>query len=166
MIKTDPARLRAAEERFRRLPKEVKNDLRRYQRSEAGPIWKEEISNAPKPNRMSEIMFKTGNTVRAGVIITLRAAGSGKRLSGGIQARELLGNFEFGSLRQEKYTKYNRVSPRGKRHTVTRRAARQMPHHRKEGYVVIPSSKRAIKRLVSLSVQTTTRRIYDSIEGG
>jgi hypothetical protein len=166
MIKSDKARLRAAEQRFRRLPKEVKNDLRRYQRSEAGPIWKEEVSNAPKPNRMSEIMFKTGNTVKTGATITLRASGSGRKLSGGVPARALLGEFEFGGNRQNKYTKYSRTSPRGKRHTVTRRASRQVPHLRKGGYVVIPASKRAIKRLVSLSVQTVTRRIYDSIEGG
>jgi hypothetical protein len=165
VIKSDPDRLRAAKQRFRKLPNEVRNDLRKWQRSEASPIWKEEVSAKSGATRLSERVFKSGNTVKAGSIMILRAGGSTKKLSGGASAAELVRPAEFGSNRRDKYTKFNRVSPKGKSHTVTRRSSRQLPHHRRGGYVVFPASTKAIRRVTSLSVQTVTRRIYDSIEG-
>lgn len=165
MIKSDMTRLKAAEQRFRKLPREVKNDLRKYQRSEASPIWKSEVAEKYQATRLSSMVFKSGNTVKTGATMTLRAAGSSKKLSGGIAANELTMAAEFGSKRRNSYTRYNRTSPRGKRHTVTRRASRQLPQYRRGGYVIHPASSKSIKRLTSLSVQTVTRRIYDSIEG-
>lgn len=165
MIEPDPARLRAAKQAFRKMPSEIRNDLRRYQRSEAGPIWKEEVAAKVGVTPISERVFRTGNTVRAGAVITLRAAGSNRRLSGGATPAELLRPAEFGSNRRESYTRYSRVSPKGKRHTVTRRASRQLPNRRRGGYVVYPAAGRSIKRITSLSVQTVTRRIYDSTKG-
>jgi hypothetical protein len=147
------------------LPKEVKNDLRKYQRSEAGPIWKESVAEKVGATPISERVFKTGNTVKTGAVITLRSGGSNRKLSGGATPAELVRAAEFGTNRKNEYTRYNRVSPKGNRHTVTRRASRQLPNRRRGGYVVYPASKRATKRLVSLSVQTITKRIYDSVGG-
>ncbi len=147
------------------MPKEIKSDLRKYQRAEAGPIWKESVAERVGVTPISERVFKTGNTVKAGAVITLKAGGSNKKLSGGATPAELVRPAEFGTTRQNKYTKYNRVSPNGKRHTVTRRTSRQLPTRRRGGYVVYPAAGRATKRIVSLSVQTITRRIYDSVGG-
>lgn len=165
MLKADRAKLEAVEKRFRALPKEIKNDLRRYQRKEVGPIWKEETRANLGANRISEKVFKSGNTVKAGSTITLRASGSNKKLSGGGTARQLIEAAEYGAKNRETRTKYSRTSPKGKRHTVTRRASRQSPAYRKGGYVINPASKKAIKRITSLSVQTVMKKLYDSIEG-
>lgn len=166
MFEADQARLRAANKAFRRMPKEIKSDLRKYQRAEAGPIWKQEVSSGVGVTSIASRTFKAGNTVKAGAVITLKAGGSNRKLSGGATAAELVRPAEFGTTRRDKYTKYMRVSPNGTRHTVTRRSSRQLPTRRRGGYVVYPAAGRSTKRIVSLSVQTITRRIYDSVEGG
>lgn len=165
MFEVDGARLNAANKLFRKLPSEVKNDLRKYQRASVSPIWKEEVAAKTGVTALSARVFKSGNTVKAGSVITLKAAGSSKKLSGGATLSELLRPAEFGTLRHNKYTKFSRVSPNGKHHTVTRRSSRQIPMRRRGGYVVYPAAGRATKRIVSLSVQTVTKRIYDSIGG-
>lgn len=165
MFEADQARLRAANKRFRQMPKEIKNDLRKYQRAEAGPIWKQEVAAKAGATPIAARTFKTGNTVKAGAVITLKAGGSNRKLSGGATPAELVRPAEFGTNRRNAYTKYHRKSPNGKVHTVTRRTSRQLPTRRRGGYVVYPAAGRSTKRIVSLSVQTITKRIYDSVEG-
>lgn len=165
MFSADQARLRAANKAFRKMPNEIRNDLRKYQRAEAGPIWKSEVASGLGATPISSRVFKTGNTIKAGAVITLKAGGSNKKLSGGATPAELVRPAEFGTNRRDKYTKYNRRSTNGKVHTVTRRSSRQLPTRRRGGYVVYPAAGRATKRIVSLSVQTITKRIYDSVGG-
>lgn len=165
MFSADQSRLRAANKAFRQMPKEIRNDLRRYQRAEAGPIWKQEVAAKAGATPISARTFKSGNTVKAGAVITLKAGGSTKKLSGGATPAELVRAAEFGSGRRNSYTKFNRRSPDGKVHTVTRRSSRQLPNRRRGGYTVYPAAGRTTKRLVSLSVQTVTKRIYDSVGG-
>lgn len=166
LVQVNQGQLRAANKAFRRLPKDLKNDLRKWQRSEVGPIWKEEIattrSAAPA---MSQAAFKTGNRVKAGASIALVAGGSAKKLSGGATYSQLAKEAEFGSNRRNKYTKYHRRSTTGKSFSVTRRTGRQLPEYRRGGYVVYPASIPTIKRIASLNVQVTTRKIYDAMEG-
>jgi hypothetical protein len=165
MFEADQSRLRAANKAFRQMPKEIRNDLRKYQRAEAGPIWKQEVASNVGVTPISEKVFRSGNTVKAGAVITLKAGGSNKKLSGGATPAELVRAAEFGSGRRNNYTKFSRRSPNGKVHTVTRRSSRQLPNRRRGGYVVYPAAGRASKRIVSLSVQTVTKRIYDSVGG-
>ncbi|MFD0760184.1 hypothetical protein [Arthrobacter ulcerisalmonis] len=167
MISAKRTGLTAAEKRFRALPKEIKNDLRRYQRSEAGPIWKQEVNSRLGANRISQRTFRTGNTVKAGSTMILRAAGSGRKLSSGAAANSsfLLYSAEYGSKNPNARTKYGRRSPKGKSHTVTRRVSRQSPQYRQGGYVINPAAKASIKRITSLSVQTITKRIHQTIDG-
>ncbi|WP_235564473.1 hypothetical protein, partial [Arthrobacter sp. Soil762] len=82
MFEVDGARLDAANKLFRKLPSEVKNDLRKYQRASVSPIWKEEVAAKTGVTALSARVFKSGNTVKAGSVITLKAAGSSKKLSG------------------------------------------------------------------------------------
>ena len=165
MIKIDGAKLVAAEKLFRKLPREIKNDLRKYQRKEVGPIWKSEIAKGLDANSMTRRTFKSGNSVQTGSAITLRSGGSSKMLSGGARANDLIPQAEFGSKKQNTFKTYSRQSPNGKRHNVTRRVSRQSPAYRKGGYVVYPAANRSASRITSLSVQTVTRRIYDSLGG-
>lgn len=166
VIQVNDASLRAANKAFRRLPKELKNDLRKWQRSEVTPIWKEEIEKtrgaAPA---LTAKAFKSGTRVKAGASIALIAGGSNKKLSGGATYSQLTKELEFGSNRRDKYTKYSRRSTKGKQHTVTRRTGRQLPQYRRGGYVIYPASIPTIKRLASLNVQVVTRKIYDAAQG-
>lgn len=164
MYEVDDKSLKAVNKTFRALPKDLKNYLRKYQRSESTPIWRESVDAKKDYSRLTASVFKSGTTVKAGAVITLRAGASNRKLSGGATASELARPAEFGSNRREKYTKYYATSKNGKRYTVTRRAGRQIPPRRAKGYVVMPASKSAISRLTQLHVQTITRTIYEATE--
>lgn len=164
MIQADTARLKAAEKRFRALPKDLKNNIRKYQRSESTPIWREEMNKRSGLSNLTQAVFKSGNTVKAGAVITLRAGGSNRKLSGGATPSLLARPAEFGSKRRDKYTRYSRQSPKGNRHTVTRRAGRQIPERRQRGYVVMPAAGEAIGRLTQLHVQTVVRTIHEAVD--
>lgn len=164
MYEVDRDSLKAVNKTFRALPKDLKNNLRKYQRSEATPIWKEEMASKSGLNELTQAVFKKGNTVKAGAVLTLRAGSSNKRLSGGATPAELARPVEFGTTRRDKYTKYYRTSPNGNRHTVTRRTSRQLPPRRRGGYVVYPAANPAISRLTRLHVQTVIKSIYEATE--
>jgi hypothetical protein len=153
-----------AERVFRQLPKELKNDLRRVQRSETLPIWREEINARKDVTPLAARVYKSGITVKTGANLVLQAKGSTKKIGDrGIRQNTLLGAAEFGS-KPSNYTKYYRNSPAGKRHTVTRRTRAGLPHKRKGGYVAVPASKAAVSRIQSLTIQTTIRRIHLAAE--
>lgn len=154
-----------AERLFRQLPKELKNDIRRVQRSETLPIWREEINKRKDVTPLASRVYKSGITVRTGANLVLQAKGSTKKIGArNIPQNSLMGAAEFGST-PNNYTKYWRTSENGKRHKVTRRTRAGLPHKRKGGYVAVPASKAAIGRIQSVTVQTTIRRIHLAAEG-
>lgn len=169
MLTVDPAtrtRIRKAEKLFRKLPKEVKNNLRKYQRIETTPIWKEEMSSSVSKHAGSTVqkmIFKTNN-VKAGAVITLRAGTGSRKLSGGARTSDLVRQYEFGTNARDYRTKYYRRSKNGGKHTVTRATRRQLPARRSGGWVAYPAAKRALPRITSLTVQTITRQIYEAAE--
>lgn len=156
--------LNQAERVFRKLPKELKADIRRVQRAESLPIWKEEVNKRKGITPLAERVYKSGITVRTGANLVLEAKGSTKKIgSRGIRQNSLMGAAEFGST-PNNYTKYYRTSPNGKRHTITRRTRRGLPTHRRDGYVVIPASKAAVSRIQSLTIQTVVHKIHEAAE--
>lgn len=164
MITAEGAELKAMQRRFRALPKELKNRIRKQTRAEVNPIWREEVNGAKGATRMGATIFKSGTRVKAAETITLVAGAGTKKMSGGGTPVQLARAFEFGGRRQGQYTKYNRTSPKGRTHTVTRRTSKQLPPFKKSGYTVYPASRASSKRLAKLSAQTMVRAIYDSIE--
>lgn len=164
MYEVDKTSLKAVNKTFRALPRDLKNNLRKYQRAEATPIWKEEMAAKSGLNDLTRAVFKTGNPVKAGAVLTLRAGASNRKLSGGATPSELARPVEFGSNRRDKYTKYYRTSPNGTRHAVTRRTSRQIPARRRGGYVVMPASRPAVSRLTKLHVQTVIKTIYEATD--
>lgn len=156
--------LNKAERVFRQLPKELKSDIRRAQRAESLPIWKEEVNKRKDITPLASRVYKSGITVRTGANLVLEAKGSSKKIgSRGIKQNSLMGAAEFGS-QPSNFTKYYRNSPNGKKHTVTRRTRAGLPHQRKKGYVVIPASRAAASRISSLTIQTVVRKIHDAAE--
>lgn len=157
--------LNKAERVFRQLPNELKNDIRRVQRAETLPIWREEIASRKDVTPIASRVYSAGISVRTGANLVLTAKGSSKKIgSRRIPQNSLRGAAEFGST-PNNYTRYYRQSPNGKKHVVTRRTRRGLPAHRRSGYVAVPASKAAVSRIQSLTVQTTIRRIHEAAEG-
>jgi hypothetical protein len=164
-IFVDGKGLNKAERVFRQLPRELKNDLRRVQRAQSLPIWREEINARKDVTPVASRVYKSGISVKTGANLVLTAKGSTRKIgSRKIPQNALLGAAEFGST-PSNYTKYYRVSPDGKRHVVTRRTRRGLPQHRRTGYVAVPAGKAAVSRIQSLTIQTTIKRIHDAAEG-
>jgi hypothetical protein len=157
--------LNQAERVFRQLPKELKSDLRKVQRSETLPIWREEINARRDITPIASRVYKSGISVKTGANLVLVAKGSTRKIgTRRIPQNALLGAAEFGS-KPSNYTKYNRTSKQGKRHTVTRRTRAGLSQNRRTGYVAVPASKAAVSRIQSLHIQTTIRRIHQAAEG-
>ena len=154
--------LARARRAFRALPKELKNELRRAQRAQVGPIWKEEIERKAQraPDLPQRLVLTAGVRVQAGLPMSLIAGSGRKKLSGGGTPRELTKPLEFGSKRQANYTRYRRGG-----HPIERRTSRQLPAARRSGYVVYPALAETIPRLSKLWVTATAQRIYDAAEG-
>lgn len=159
--------LYAARAAFRGLPKDLKNAMRRAQRSEIGPIWKQEMTESlGGASKTQAAVFKTGTRVKAGLPAYLVAGAGTRALSGGGTPADLGRPFELGSGRREKYTRYSRKARGSAKSTkVTRRSSRQLPAHSKSGYVVFPAVARTIPRLIGTWVQGLTDRIYDAVDG-
>ena len=162
------AQIKATQRAFRALPREMKNDLRRIQREEYGPIWKSAMSArvSAVSNATTRRVFATGTRVKAGIPMRLVAGAGTRRMSGGGYPTDLDTVFEFGSKRQQQFTRYYRKSPKGKRHTVERRAGRQVPDFEKSGYVVYPALSDAVPRIIGSTVTEITNRIYEATGGG
>lgn len=157
--------LNRAERLFRQLPKELKNDLRREQRKQALPIWREEIASRRSVTPLAERVYKSGISVKTGANLVLVAGGSTKKIGDrNLPLNALRGAAEFGSHNRS-YTKYYRKSDNGGRHTVNRRARAGLPSKR-AGMVAVPAAKASVTRIKSLTIQTTIRRIHEAAEGG
>lgn len=161
--------LRAVQRRFRALPRDLKNNLRKAQRSQIGPIWKAEVDTARASGDVvhaQERTFASGTRVRAGLPATLVAGGSNRRLSGGATPSDLARPMEFGTNRKEHYTRYRRRSPNGGTHVVERRASRQIRLRRSQGYIVYPAVSQTIPRLIGVwVVDGAQKSIERALEG-
>lgn len=163
-IYLDGKGLNKAERVFRQLPKELKSDIRRVQRAQTLPIWKEEINKRKDITPLAARVYKSGITVRTGANLVLEAKGSTKKIgSRRIPQNALMGAAEFGST-PTNYTKYYTHSRNGKKYAITRRTRKGLPTHRRDGYVVIPASKAAVSRIQSLTIQTVVKKIHDAAE--
>ena len=164
-IQVEDDRLRSAEKLFRQLPADLKSRLRKQERSEALPIWKEEIAARRDVTPLASRVFSAGISVNTGAYISLVASGSTKKIgTRRIPLNTLLGAAEFGSSTKSNYTRYYRKTKHG-RSIIERRTRAELPDARQRGYVAYPASGKAIERIKSLQIQTTLRQIHDAAEG-
>ncbi|NYD87776.1 hypothetical protein [Cellulomonas oligotrophica] len=157
---------------FRALPKDLRNAIRREQRSQVGPIWREEMAASlartsvpARALRPQQRVFRTGTRVKAGLPMYLVAGASTRTMRGGGLPVDLDAPYEFGSNRRSNYTRYNRRSKNGTPHTVTRRAGLQLPPRQSNGYVVYPALARALPRVIGTWVHAVNQRIERAIDG-
>lgn len=169
-VTVDPAgraHARAAQRAFRALPKDLKNELRKVQRADLTPIWRQEMGTSVARARRVEQhrAFESGSRVKAGLPLYLVAGASNRRLPGGGVISDLARAFELGSGRRNNLTRYPRTSPRGRKHTVTRHASRQLPPAKRSGWVVYPAVASTIPRYIGKTVIALTERIAQAAEG-
>ncbi len=159
--------MRTVQRAFRALPKDLKNELRRTQREQLGPIWQGEMGTSVARARRLEQhrAFESGSRVKAGLPAYLVAGASNRKLSGGAVISDLARPLEFGSGRRGNLTRYTRRSSRGVQHTVTRHASRQLPTAKRSGWVVYPAVSQTIPRLIGVWVAGLQDRITRALEG-
>lgn len=144
-----------------------RSDMNKATRSTMTPVWKQLVSQkAAGTSSFVSRMLNNNVRVKAGNPPTLMAAGSRRGI--GRTKRLVPGEHfylaEFGA-RSERKSTYARVSPKGKRHQVTRRTMTGLPARVPGGRVVYPAASEWIPRATSLWVQLFMKQTYDALEG-
>lgn len=148
---------------LKQVPREVQKQVRQYTKSDAQPIWQDELRGHVQSRVEDRVLAKTGRVRVSNQNVTLESAKIGRSLQGGARPSELAGAVEFGANRDERNTTMT-TSPKGKRYPVTRRTKRQFRSWTSNGHVVYPSTRRAIPRLASLWIQTAARTLFDAFD--
>ncbi|MGK9146666.1 hypothetical protein KXS11_03440 [Plantibacter flavus] len=132
-------------------------------RSAIVPEWQQEL-RADATTHLEERVIAQG--ARADVTadrVTLKAAQSTRKLSGGRSPRELGHAIEFGG--NWRRGEVQATSSAGKRYRYTRVLNKQLKPRRSAGWVAWPAAIRLAPRFASLWVQTTVRATYEAFEG-
>lgn len=156
--------LRAAVLAMRVARREVRNDINRATRQTFNPVWRQLVNDRARTS-LDRRVLNTGVRVVAGNPPALVAAGSRRRLPGGLVPAEQWQGVEFGANR-DKVTTYRRRSPSGGTHTVRRHTARQLPARQRTGRVVFPAVADIAPRIASLWVQLIVRKFSEAVEKG
>lgn len=167
MARIDRAQIGRARRLFDGLPADIQNAVKAQQRAQYNPIWRESVASAVHGGEavQTKIFGPSGTRAEPGVPARLVTGDVVQRLSGGLIPYQYARSFEFGA-KNRGYTTYSRRNrKRGGRHQVRRRTRNQMPLYRRRGWVAYPAFYgEALGRIVSLSVQTVMRRIYQAVE--
>lgn len=158
--------LRAAAIGLRLVDRAVRNDINKNRRAVLNPEWKKAVE-AEAVTTMDKLVLVKGARVAPGNPATAMAATSKRPLSGGLvpDDRATAAAFEFGSPERQSLETYQRRSPRGRAHRVTRHTKRQLPMIQRKGRVVYAAWKKIAPRIIALDAQTIARRIYEAYEG-
>lgn len=140
----------------------LKNDLYLATVQTMGPVWKDVLADRAIRFHRDVRLYLPGGII-AGNNPKATAATETRTLSGGLVPAKDWPKIEFGSNR-EKQTTYDRRSPKGKVHKVTRRTQRQLPPRYRKGRVAYPAFAEVAPRVVSLWVQMIIRRYNEALE--
>lgn len=147
------------------IDKDLSREIRRAVKVISTPEWTQEVS-ANVRNPLQQRVLASNSSVAVGNDnVRLRSGNSTRRLSGGGSPATLARAAEFGTDRA-RVTTYQRRSPKGKTHTVKRRASVQLPSRSRSGWAVYPAAAEITPRIASLYAQTTLRTFAETIEKG
>lgn len=161
-VKAD-ARLQAAVLAMKAGDRTLRADINRATRDTIGPVWTRAVL-AHADTDLDRAVIAKGARIKPGNPPAAVAATSARRLRGGLQPSADWQAVEFGGTPSRVRT-YTRVSPKGRRHSVTRHTMRQLPAHRKAGRVALPAFADVAPRAVSLWVQLIVKRYATALEG-
>lgn len=148
---------------LRDMDRTLRRSIFKATRSAIVPEWQQEL-RADATTHLEERIIAQG--ARADVTaerVTLRAAQSTRKLSGGASPKDIGHAVEYGA--NWRRGEVAATSSAGKNYRYTRVLNKQLKPRRSAGYVAWPAAIRLAPRFVSLWVQTTVRATYEAFEG-
>lgn len=144
--------------------RDLRNDINRTTREVLNPIWRSAIDKyAVTP--LDRAVIAKGARIAPGNPPAAVAGTSRRALKGGFVPADEWTAVEFGANR-EKVTTYDRRSPSGTTHSVTRHTARQLPARRKSGRIAYRAFADVAPRAVAEWVQLVIRKYTEAAEKG
>lgn len=159
----DSRELRATIAAAKASDRAIAKEMRTQTKQVAAPVWKDELTKRTSGNTMATRAI--ASTARVQVTdqnVTLRAAHTKKKFSGGATAPELWAPIEFGATPHK--STYRSHSRRGRAYTVERTVATGFRPRNPTGYYVYPAAAHVIPRIAALWVQTVLRTFMETLE--
>lgn len=160
---TGDDRLKAAVLVMRQIDAPTKREIGARTRTTMNPVWRGLVAERAQRFTRDRKVLDVGVRIAAGNPPAAVAAGSRRRLSGGLLPADQWRAFEFGS-RGDRIAEYRRRSPKGNIHRVRRNVTKQLPPTYRKGRIVYPAFAELAPRFVSLWVQTIVRTMLDALE--
>lgn len=135
--------------------KNIQKEIRTRTKAMIEPEWQKALAQRAQTRLDHAVLVRSARVTVRNTNVVLRSGAVGKM-------KKLTGPVEFGGD-QNKVKSYTGRSPKGKRYTIKRHTARQMPKRYRDGRVVYPTAKEMIPRLASLWVQTVIKTFYESL---
>jgi hypothetical protein len=152
---------------MRSLDKDLAKQLRQQTKAVVGPEWTKAVRENAQTRLEQRVLADTARVAVSNQNITLKSAGVGRRLSGGLLPKESAYAIEFGADRfaPGQGRTYQSTSKRGNKYTIhNRNTVGQLRPRNKKGYVVYPAIAEVVPRIASLWVQTVMRGVHEAFE--
>jgi hypothetical protein len=148
---------------LRGMQKGLRRAIFKATRSAIVPEWQQELRASATTHLEERVIAQGARADVSADRVTLKAAQSTRKLSGGVSPRDIGHAIEFGA--NWRRGEVQATSSRGKSYRYSRVLNKQLKPRRSAGYVAWPAAARLAPRFVSLWVQTTVRLTYEAFEG-
>lgn len=148
---------------------EIARQYRQALAGMAGPAWSEAVRGRVATRMQTRVLSDTARVRVSNQNVRLSSAAVGRPLSrrtggaGPARPADIARLVEFGGS-PTKRTRYNRTSPKGNRHTVTRRTMTGYGDRAPKGNAVYPALADMVPRIAALAVQTCVRTLADAFD--
>ena len=148
---------------FKAADRDIRNTINRETRAKMSPVWKSMVE-LHATYAVDAAVIAKGAKIQAGNPPVATAATSKRALRGGLVPADTWQPIEFGAVAREKLTTYDRTSPKGTPHKVTRHTARQLPRRADKGRVAYPAFAAVAPRLAALWAQIVVKTYMDAAD--
>jgi hypothetical protein len=132
-------------------------------RSKIVPEWTEALATRANTSLEQKVMLSGARVKLSPERVTLVAASTNKKLSGGATVAQLAKAVEFGG--NTRVANIARRNKNGGTSTYKRRVNTQFKGPRRQGYVAYNVAAEMAPRFAALWVQTSVKTMYDAFEG-
>ncbi len=160
---TKSRELQAALLAIRSLDRTLAKTIRQHTKRIAAPEWTRALTRRASTALEQRVLSATAVVTVSDQNVRAQSASKGRPLSGGLNPKTDFPAVEFGA--SDTPATYQRVSRKGKPHTVTRHTTKQLRPRNPKGYVFYPAAREMVPRLAALWVQTLVRTIATALEG-
>lgn len=147
----------------RSLDKTLAKIVRQQTKQVAVTEWRAAVERRASTALERKVVAATAVVSVTNQNVRVQSAGKGRPLSHGLNPKTDYAAVEFGKVPAR--TTYQRTSPKGTPHRVTRTTGTQLRGRNVKGYVFYPAAREMIPRLAALWVQTTVRTIGNALTG-